>query len=221
MPVASSDTPFPYTPVPNGLRDVLTKLPGLGTPEKATQEWLASIGYSGGNHKRSLAVMRSVGIIGPSGVPTEFWAAIRGEDRPKVAAFMRKRFADLFSTYPDADRKDDEALISFVRSKTNYGDTAQQLAVRTFKVLCAFGDFGAESVVDLPDDDEADEEPTPKSPAHKKTPSGQTAVDSEGAGRVALTVNLQIQLPASEDGEVYDKLFAAMGKHLRGLVSGT
>ena len=32
-------------------------------------------------------------------------------------------------------------------------------------------------------------------------------------------MNLQIQLPPSADGEVYDKLFAAMGKHLKGLIT--
>jgi hypothetical protein len=34
-----------------------------------------------------------------------------------------------------------------------------------------------------------------------------------------LTVNIQLQLPASADGAVYDKLFEAMAKHLRGLLT--
>jgi hypothetical protein len=38
------------------------------------------------------------------------------------------------------------------------------------------------------------------------------------AGDIALTVNLQLQLPASDSGEVYEKLFAAMSKHLKGLI---
>jgi hypothetical protein len=37
-------------------------------------------------------------------------------------------------------------------------------------------------------------------------------------GGVALTVNLQLQLPESADGDVYEKLFAAMAKHLKGLI---
>src|SRR5262249_52753607 len=132
---------FPYTPVPNNLRRLLEKIPTVGVPEKATQRWLTGLGFTGGNNMRNLAVMREVGIIGSDGTPTELYKALRAKDRPTFAAGIRKHYADLFSTYPDAHRKDNEALVAFVRSKTTYGEPTVQLAVRTFKVLAEFGDF--------------------------------------------------------------------------------
>ena len=66
---------------------------------------------------------------------------------------MRKHYASLFATYPDANRKDAEALLAFVRSKTSYAAETQKLAVRTFKTLCEFGDFE----VDAPEGDDDDE----------------------------------------------------------------
>lgn len=212
----AADKQFPYTPVPGNLKKLLEKIPTMGTPKKATQEWLASIGFPGGNNKRSLAVLRQVGVIGSTGEPTELWAALRSKDRAKFAAGMKKRYADLFATYPDAHRKDDEALIAFVRSKTDYAESAQRLAARTFKVLVDFGDFDSdlppEELVDSPDGDGNDDESPGKRRRRVKAPSADS-------GPVALTVNIQLQLPPSADGEVYDKLFAAMGKHLKGLVS--
>lgn len=213
----AAEKQFPYTPVPGNLKQLLEKIPTIGTPSKATQEWLASIGFPGGNNKRSLAVLRQVGVIGPGGEPTELWHALRSKERSKFAAGIKKYYADLFATYPDAHRKDDEALIAFVRSKTGYAEGAQRLAVRTFKVFAEFGDFDKElppeELAEQPDGDDKGKEKTPRK---RRQATGVTTADN---GTVSLTVNIQLQLPPSADGEVYDKLFAAMGKHLKGLVS--
>lgn len=208
MSMASSDSQFPYATSPPGLKRIMEGAPTWGKPEKVTKEWLAGLGFKGGAAARSLAVLRAVGIVDASGKP-ELWEALRTEDRAAFAAGMRKHYASLFATYPDANRKDAEALLAFVRSKTSYAAETQKLAVRTFKTLCEFGDFE----VDAPEGDDDDEvELKPKGKAAKAK-----AQQSAGGG-VALTVNLQLQLPPSEDGDVYDKLFAAMAKHLKGLI---
>jgi hypothetical protein len=203
-------TDFPYTPVPNNLRKLLEKIPTIGVPEKATQKWLAGIGFTGGNNMRNLAVMREVGIIGSDGTPTELYKALRAKNKAKFAAGIRKQYANLFSTYSDAHRKDNEALIAFVRSKTDYGDQTVQLAVRTFKVLAEFGDFDKPGAA-------PDSEPESEMDGGR----GETAERKRppAPGSVSLTVNIQLQLPPSPDGDVYDKLFAAMAKHLKGLVT--
>lgn len=200
---------FPYATSQQGLKRILAGVPGWGTPSKVDAKWLAGVGFSGGAAKQSLAVLRGVGIVGSSGEPTELWKALRAKDRAAFAAGIRESYSDLFGLYPDAHRKDAEALIAFVRSKTDYGDDTQKRAVATFKTLCEFGDFEAEA----PDDEEAQAEAKPKGKG-----KGSKAKVQEGAGGgVALTVNLQLQLPASADGDVYEKLFAAMAKHLKGL----
>lgn len=217
-----ADSAFPYTPVPNSLKRLLEQIPTIGTPDKADQKWLASLGFGGGNNQMSLGVLRKIGVIGRQGEPTDLWKALRSKDRVKWADGIRKAYPDLFSTYPDAQRKDDEALVAFVRSKTDYGERAQQYAVRTFKVLAEFGDFeqaAAKKTIEETDTHE-DDTPADGTPVdqgrsvRRRTPAG-----TNGDGRVALTVNLQLQLPPSADGEVYDKLFAAMAKHLKGLVT--
>lgn len=198
---------YPYSPVPNSLKRLLEKIPTIGTPAKADGRWLQGLGFSGGNNSMSLTVMRHVGIIGSDGAPTDLYKALRAKDRAKFAAGIRKHYADLFSTYPDAHRKDDEALIAFVRSKTDYAESVQRLSVRTFKVLTEFGDFDQPAAAA-----ELRAEPEPKAAAEK-------TARAPAESKVGLTVNIQLQLPPSEDGAIYDKLFAAMAKHLKGLVN--
>jgi hypothetical protein len=200
---------YPYSPVPNSLKRLLEKIPTIGTPTKANGDWLRGLGLGGGNNAMSLTVMRHVGIISTDGKPTDLYRALRTKDRVKFAAGIRKHYAELFSTYPDAHRKDDEALIAFVRSKTDYAEQVQRLAVRTFRVLTEFGDFDQPAP-----EPEKIEAPEPM-PERQRARAGAAATE----GKVGLTVNIQLQLPPSEDGAIYDKLFAAMAKHLKGLVS--
>jgi hypothetical protein len=62
----------------------------------------------------------------------------------------RKAYAKLFEMYPDAQRQDDEALMAFARSRTDYAEKTQRLAVRTFKAIAGFGNYDA----DVPAGDE-------------------------------------------------------------------
>ncbi len=200
---------YPYSPVPNSFKRLLEKIPTIGTPTKADGKWLKGLGFSGGNNAMSLTVMRHIRIIASDGAPTDLYKALRAKDKARFAAGIRKHYADLFSTYPDAHRKDDEALIAFVRSNTDYSEQTQRLAVRTFKVLAEFGDFDQSAESDTETDTDTET---------KKEVRRKTTVSPE-AGTIGLTVNIQLQLPPSADGEIYDKLFAAMAKHLKGLVT--
>src|SRR5689334_17028067 len=96
---------FPYTTVPNNLRKLLNTIPTIGQPPKATQRWLESIGFSGGNNRSLLPVLRHIGVIGSSGEPTEYWTALRSGDKAKFADAVRKGYAELFTTYTDADKR--------------------------------------------------------------------------------------------------------------------
>jgi hypothetical protein len=208
---------LPYTPVPASLRRILERIPQIGTPRKADATWLAGLGFSGGNNQMNLALLRQVGIINNQGVPTDMYKALRAGDRAKFGAGIRKHYANLFSTYPDAQQQDDEALIAFVRGNTDYAEGTQRLAVRTFRVFAEFSDFdGADQAGDGSGDDEEEEPEERQTNGSGKGRRRRTTTGGEG---VALTVNIQLQLPPSADGEVYDKLFEAMGKHLKGLVS--
>lgn len=201
---------YPYTTVPNRMKEILGKVPSLGKPPKITQAWFKGQGYTSGNDMTVLATMRKLGMVSNGGEPTDFYDALRGKDRAAVAEHVRSAYRPLFELYPDAQQKDAEALQNFFRSTTSSGVTAQRLMVRTFQVLSEFGDFqgaGPASTV-----------PSPKNGSGTAERTPAQVVRSAGGG-LTLNVNIQLQLPPSAEGDVYDKLFEAMGKHLKGLAS--
>jgi hypothetical protein len=81
------------------------------------------------------------------------------------------------------------------------------LIVSTFKSLAELADFEADAPE--PAAAETDEPGTPRSgPAFRSV-----AATAEGTAP-AVNINIQLQLPATEDGAIYEKLFAALKKHL-------
>jgi hypothetical protein len=203
-----------YTTVPNDLKDFLTKLPGLGVPPNKAidQQWLAQVGFTTPNQRSILNVLKAIEAIDGEGRPTKVWNAFRARDRAAVAIAIREAYADLFTTFSDADKRDDEAIANFYRGNTSFSANTLSKVVRTFRVLTEFGDF--DSTPTPPKED------APLPPAKEQEDakaSGKRQPESPTSG-VHLTVNIQLQIPATAEGKVYEELFAAMRKNLIDLI---
>jgi hypothetical protein len=209
--MADTDSQW-YTTVPARLEKLLTEIPKLGTPDKANSRWLASIGFGGGNDQSMVRVLKTAGMIDGQGAPTTAWNSFKGGDKRAFADGIRAGYSALFAIHPDAQQKDAEALIAFFRTNTRLGEAAQKLCVSTFQTLVKFADFAVQRQTQ-PTRPASVEREVAAEPGHRPSAPARSA-----GGNLGLTVNVQLQLPPSADGEVYDKLFAAMAKHLRGLL---
>jgi hypothetical protein len=169
-----------------------------------------------------IPVLKFVGLVGSDGAPTSLWDAIRVQDkarRAQLASGIRGAYADLFALYPDAHRKDGEALRNFFRAHSSGGEQVQGKLVQTFQVLAEFADF------DAPAPEPSELAPRRAEKQHRKPKEAKPEAGDQSRHEdngpsfpgVALNVNIQLQLPATSDGEVYEKLFGAMRKHLIGL----
>jgi hypothetical protein len=210
---------YPYTTVPGKLRDLLKKAPNMGRPEKVTVAWLKTAGWTSSNDASMIPVLRFVGLLGADGRPTELWDAIRVATKENRAIFgtaLREAYADLFALYPDANRKDTEALRNFFRAQSSGGEQVQAKLVQTFQILAEFGDFDGVASLDVTRADR-------KAPGDEKRGRASSSVDRAPlvAPGLTLNVSIQLQLPATADAEVYDKLFASMRQHLMSLSEET
>jgi hypothetical protein len=124
-----------------------------------------------------------------------------------MASCLRTAYSELFSTFPDADRKDVEALTNFFRANTKTGDATLRNIVGTFRTLCEFADFQQSAEI-VWDTKEGIESPMPKA---RTTYAGTSP--SEGQGLV-VNLNIQLQLPVTEDATIYDKIFQSLRKNL-------
>jgi Family of unknown function (DUF5343) len=198
---------FPYLTNPASLRKFLEKIRTVGVPEKVSIAYVASLGFKSTNDRPIIPTLKFLDFIDGSGVPRETWQKYRPKETAGavLAAAIRTAYAELYSIYPDADRKDNEALRNYFSTHTKVGEATLNLIVRTFKTLCETADFSAEPV-------ELDSREATKQAGGKGA-----VIVSTGKGNhsgPAININIQLQLQATEDPKVYDNFFAAMKKHL-------
>ncbi|MDI9643412.1 MAG: DUF5343 domain-containing protein [Archaeoglobales archaeon] len=200
-------TKYPYVTVSGKLKGFFSKIQETGEPHKVTQKWLESIGFKSSNDRYILHLLKDLGFVDSNGVPTDLWKKYRNKElAPKVLAeAIKNAYKQLFDTYPDAYRKDKEALRNFFASETGLSERTVERIIQTFKALCELADFR-----EVEDRGTLKEEsPHTVDAAHR--PVQMTDVPAKG---VTINVNIQLQLPATSEEEIYDKLFRSLKRNL-------
>lgn len=193
---------FVYTTVPGKIKPLLTKIRDVGIPAKVGSEWLKVIGYTSSNDRSLIGVLKIVGFIDSSQVPTPSWLAYRGSNGPSVLAQgIKLGYAELYSVYPDAH----------VRSSSELAKQTISKIVSTFKGLVAEADFSGNEK-HLPDEVHVDTGPLRQPSSNQQALS----VPRTGSGP-ALHIDMQIHISADSNAEQIDQIFASMAKHLYGV----
>lgn len=196
---------FPYTVKPSSLKDFLQKIPTNNVPPRVVLQTLEALGYKSKNDRAIIPILKFLGFVDASGTPTEKYRQFRNKAAAGavMAAAVKTAYSELYALYPDAHNKDTEALRNFFSTQVSAGEDVLQLTVSTFKTLCEFANFEAELLADV----------APAGP-------GERAQRAVGIPQVAaspglvVNLNIQLQLPPSEDPTVYDKIFESLKKHL-------
>lgn len=196
-------TNFPYTYNRKNLRKFFAHIQDAAVPEKVNKNYLEKVGFKSFNDRAIITILKFIGLLDASGVPTDRWKDYRDRNKAKVllADAIRESYKDLFATLAPAHIRDNEALQNYFRSQTNVSSSTLSAIVNTFKVLCDLSDF----------------EEMAKPPVAETLPEKAEAAIKErpGIARVeTLNINIQLQLPATADESIYEKIFAALKKHL-------
>lgn len=205
---------FPYSPHAASVKRFLEHVQKAGVPDKVTLKYLEKVGFKSKNDRYILGILKFLGFVDNTGVPAKTWRAYRNKESAgaTLAAAMREAYGDLFQTYPDAHRKDNEALRNYFSAHTTVAESTLGLIVTTFKTLAAIADF--ETVAPVTSDEDAEETTVPAGPKSVTKTQRDSRSDDRSPARPGININIQLQLPATEDGAIYDKLFAALKKHL-------
>lgn len=202
---------YPYTQNVGSLVGVIKAIGSHGIPDKFSTRELPIWGYKSSNDRSIIGVLKHIGFIDQSGTPQQLWRDARTNPALAAAKGTRAGYAELFKTFPDAHRKDAEALTNFFKAKTSVGDAAIKQMVATFRALAQFGEFDG---IDAASPESV--EPTSAAPSNAASSNATSAVSRQISGAGGMTINLNVELvvPTDATGDVYDKFFAAMKKHL-------
>ena len=199
---------YPYIPSMPPVKKFLQSIQTMGIPEKVNQGTLPQMGFKSSNDRYIPTILKFIGFIDSSGVPTEDYKEFRKKEVSKsvMANALKRAYADLFKLYPDANNKDFQPLRDFFSGTTKAGENVLGLTVQTFKTLCEFAYFGAVPITVKPQTQTPSQtQPTPQ-------PLVQLPITREGG--VNINVNIRFELPMTKDPDVYDKIFESLKRHL-------
>lgn len=201
---------YAYTTVPGKIPTLLKKIREVGVPQKATAQWLKTIGFTSSNDYTLVGVLKQVGLVDPSAVPTSTWAKFRGATHREVlGSAIRSGYADLFAVYPNADQRTATELEHVFSTSSTAGKQVIAKTVSTFKALCESATFaGEETESSLNLSTESIHQPV------QERPTGRTP--SHTTNNPSVHIDIQVHIAPESTPEQIDQIFKSMAKHLYG-----
>ncbi|SFI32900.1 hypothetical protein SAMN04515618_117100 [Collimonas sp. OK307] len=202
-----------YLATTKNLASILTSLQSAKAPERFSTKFLTDLGFSSSNDRLVIGVLKALGFLDESGVPTKRYFAYldQGESGRILADSIREGYEDLFAINKKAHLLSAEDIKNKLKTLTQgqKSDNVIGLMSATFKALCELADWTA----------------PPHGLAHADAPlEHQKSMDSPKpipalpaanvSGPMKLHYDFHIHLPESRDPAVYDAIFQALRVHI-------
>ncbi|HLH10150.1 MAG TPA: DUF5343 domain-containing protein [Terriglobales bacterium] len=194
-------------------------------PPKVTADTLKKLGIAPQNESYIINVLRFIGAIDAESNKTEASTAAfskHNDDEFQKAfeAMIKPAYSELFSLHAEgAWNLSTDDLISFFRNSDQTSDVVGRRQASTFQALAALAGHGEPAA---PKGAGKPRESKPKAARTKaaKVPNGAPVVAAvqpnhgNGTQGMALTVRVEVNLPAGGDQETYDRIFRSIRENL-------
>ncbi|TWB61208.1 hypothetical protein FBZ98_101543 [Rhizobium sp. ERR 922] len=203
---------FPYTQVTGKVRNFLEKIRGAGVLPKVSHAWLKTIGFTSSNDATLIGVLKFIGFIDGSSIPTQVWRDFRGGRHKAVLGdAIKKGYSELYAIYPDAHSRSNGDLTHVFSTSSTAGQQVISKTVATFKALVAEAEFSASST----SEDRGVLHSGPLHAAPSSFAPGAPQLPPSQSGP-AVHIDIQIHISPESTAEQIDKIFESMAKHLYG-----
>lgn len=195
---------YPYAYTSSALKRYLEMISKTQAPPKVTAQYLLTAGFKSSNDRAVISVLKFIKLLDGSATPTDDYKQMRDTSKygAILASHIRDSYGDLFALYSDANMQSNDKLRDFFGPKTNAKPEVLDKIISTFKTLCESADFGAAPVSST----------QPQAGATQVKVASQTMSIPESG--MTINLNIQLQLPPTENAEIYDKIFESLKKHL-------
>lgn len=212
--------PTAYLVTTKNLDGFLNALKTAKAPERVNNKFLQNLEFSSSNDRLFIGLLKSLGFIDDSGVPTKRYFDFLDQTQSAriLAESIREAYSDLFAVNLKANELSAEEVKNKFRTLTQGQNSDNVLGwmAKTFKALADLADWSSSAAVPQapPSVDAAGavgengkQPPTnPSEEQHRDTPARLRLKE--------LHYNIQIVLPETRDVAVFDAIFESLKKHL-------
>ena len=204
----------PYMNAYGNVTKILNKVKEAKTPDRFSHDYLGTVlGFSGGSARPFIALAKRIGLLNTDGTPTTLYNQFRNpaQSEQAMAMMVRRGYPELYKRNEYAHALEEAELTGLVVEVTGLEESATTLRaiVKTFLALISFANFELEPVTQV-DDDGVDEEKG----SDRQAPDDGTASPPGQLGQLRFSHNIYINLPDTNDVEVFNAIFKALKDNL-------
>lgn len=208
--------PNSYTIKPGAIPDYFEAMLNAEAPERFSQKFLDSLGFSSSNDRLLIGILKELGFLNADGAPQDRYYSFldRSASAKVLAEGIKEAYEDLFSVNTSAHKLSVDDAFNKLRTlyKGEKKDTVIKNVAKTFVALCDYADFSQPI--------KSKEHPVD---GGERPPTSPTADEEEWDGRGlqpkeislrSLQYHINIILPDTRDQAVYDAIFKSLRDHL-------
>lgn len=213
-----------YAKKQQDLGNLLRAVKEKGKPQQVDDKYLITIGFKdegnrrvSSNSKSARMVFVGMGFLGEDYVPTKLWEDARKDDKIFLDG-LKTLYPDVNGVITDYENVSDDDLSGFFKGLSDgIGTSTIGLCIKTFRAIY---NASQGNIADQPKQKKEGGGNKPENKVGRKNKT-RAILEPQPVAPVAtpevmpqVAVNIQLQVPSDPTGEVYEKFFAAMKKHL-------
>lgn len=196
----------------NKIEPIFSRIRSAAKPERFSQQTLSTWGFTASNDRAMVSVMKGLGFLTDSGVPTEYYDRLRDPNdwRYVLAERIRAAYSDLFAIDANMNSAPEAEVRGAMLRITGKDEETVGRYYSTFKALVSLAKFEpkpsrvADAVM------QPTEEPTSSVKPKVEVPTEE----STHRRRSEYHYNIQIHLPVTTDVTVYNAIFKSLKENL-------
>ncbi|MGH9212468.1 MAG: DUF5343 domain-containing protein [Acidimicrobiales bacterium] len=205
---------LPYVLNTGNLLKFLEKIQTVKVPDPLDNAYLKQTGFSGANDQMLTGLMKHLGFTDKQGKPEQRWHDYRHTARaPKVLALgIQEAWSGFFDLYPDGHVQSDTTFGDWARgAEPKASEKTVARSLKTFRTLITLADFSNSRLSEAPaPDPQQQNNGSGLQHQTQETPTPKVNLSSVGG----ITINIELQIPATADAKFFEQFFSSMRKHL-------
>jgi len=198
----------PYVDAYGKIKELLSKIKEAAVPTKVTNDFLyTKLGLKSTSFRPMIPLLKKIGFINEAQVPTQFYRDYREDAKSKIimAKQVKEAYKVLYEANEYAHNLKKDEIISKLSTLlgTSKDDKTLPKVASTFLEFCKLSDFeGKETTKEDSKEENESTEETPK------------PVSTTSAHKFGISYTINLNLPATTDGAVFDAIFKSLKDNL-------
>ena len=187
----------------NKISQIFDKIVSAAKPAKFTVSFLKQLGFTSSNDFAFIPLLKKLGFLTGDGTPLPSYDSLRDTTVSKrvIANQIKELYSQLFAINLEIHKAPEDEIKGAISRVTGKEEKDVQRMYLTFKALCLYADFKAETskikAKEVEENTKSDEVPL-----KKEFKSNE------------FHYNIQIHLPATTDISVYNAIFKSLKENL-------